>query len=135
MNTVDESILIDQDVVNQVFLDCLCTPREFEQMDKDHENCLIVESRFGRYLFNIGRLEAQREQIKTWLEALPRVFFEENGAPFSVAFYQENGPVWAGIPMRIDQLFAMGQGLDLVVLLPESNPQPNQNQAWYKIIH
>ena len=109
-------LLIDPKEVNEVFLSCLYTEREIEDVEGVPEGAVLVEGIQNKFGFHPGRLEENREKVKKWLEALPRKFRRDVGGGWSFlkACDQQNGVQWTGFHERMDQLFCLGIGLGMV---------------------
>jgi len=102
-------LLIDPDEVEAAFHDCLIT-----RDDDDTVAVICVEGIASSFELHAGRLREKREQIKAWLLALPYGFREPGGSWFFNASRQANGRQWSESQDRIEQLFLLGMGLDLI---------------------
>lgn len=108
-------LVIDPEQVDGVFIDCLYKSDELEGVEGAPEGAVIVQGIVHMFGFNPERLENKREQVKTWLAALPHEFRKSGGGGWSFlnACNQANGVQWTGLHQRMEQLFALGIGLEL----------------------
>jgi hypothetical protein len=109
--------LIDPEALNLVFLYCLFSKEEIN--DGIPENAVKVEGIVRSFGFHPDRLEKQRETVKDWLLTLPQEFRKEvaGGWSFLNACQDKNGSQWTDLHVRMDELFCIGMGLNLVRLL------------------
>jgi hypothetical protein len=114
---LSDELVIDPDEVEQALRDCLYRPEELGGLDPEAPppGTVIVEGVMSRYGFHPERLEAKREQVTTWLRALPHQFRRTGGGGWSFlnACNQENGRQWTGLHQRMEQLFCLAIGLGL----------------------
>lgn len=106
--------LIDAEQVSALFLSLLFT--EAELPPKEYVTAEGITFKVG---FHPGRLQAAQAQIITWLDALPRQFWNVErggggGWSFLSACNDRNDVQWTGFHERMDQLFAMGQAIGYV---------------------
>lgn len=104
--------LINADEVEAAFRDCL-----FDE-DEPMEPRVEVEGILHTFGFHPERLESHRAQVARWLSDLPTEFRSteyggEGGWTFMNACQDRNNVQWTGLHQRMDQLFALGQGLGL----------------------
>lgn len=108
---------IDPEGVQAAFLDCLFTPEEVDGAAAVPIGAVVVEGILGKFGFHPGRLEGHRPLIFGWLCALPVQFQKSGGGGWSFlqACMDRDGEQWTGFHQRMDQLFCLGMGLNLVV--------------------
>ena len=110
-------LTINPDEVEQAFLDCLYKQGELEGLPPGEApvGVVAVESIMGKYGFHPERLESRRQQVATWLSALPTEFHSSGGGGWSFlnACNQADGQQWTGLHRRMEQLFCLGMGLGL----------------------
>jgi hypothetical protein len=109
---------IDPEAVYRAFLDCLFRPDEVRE-GKIPENAVMVEAIRGKFGLHPERLESHRSEVRAWLALLPRQFRKSGGGGWSFlnACDQEGGAQWTGLHERMEQLCAMGIGLNLAQFL------------------
>lgn len=106
--------LIDQNRVNELFEKCICD---------DTKQHMLVEGIKKTYLLSYAVLEANREEILAMLDNLPNEFKATGGKGASLlnACDDKTGQQWASTYDRIEQLFLLGMGLNVVqYLLPRA---------------
>jgi len=111
-----EELLINAQEVERAFLDCLYKEEELKGVEGAPEGTVIVEGIMNKLGFHPGRLEEKRAKVTEWLKTLPHQFRKNGGGGWSFlnACNQENGVQWTGFHQRMDQLFCLGMGLELV---------------------
>lgn len=113
-------LIIDPEQVNEVFLGVLFTESEVKDMEGETpEGAIVVAGIRHRFGLHPERLEEKRDQVRSWLAALPHQFHanggdDSGGWSFLNACNQENGVQWTGLHVRMEQLFCLGMGLGLV---------------------
>lgn len=111
-------LLIDPEEVDKAFNQCFYTEKEITSFvdGKLPEDAVIVEGIVNKFAFHPRRLEAQRGKVAGWLKLLPNKFKKNGGGgcSFLQACVQEDGRQWTGLHLRMEQLFCLGMGLDLV---------------------
>lgn len=110
--------LIDPELVNTTFLDCLFRPEEIINGETPAE-AVIVEGILTKFGFHPQRLESHRAEVANWLLALPQEFMRSRGGGWSFlnACNDRTGAQWTDFHQRMDQLFSMGIGLGLASYL------------------
>jgi len=118
MTEQTEDIIIDPQEVEKAFLDCLYKEEEIKNIDRDLvlKDAITVEGITHKIGFHPDRLEEKRNMVTEWLNALPHQFHKNSGGGWSFlnACNQENGVQWTGLHQRMEQLFCLGIGLNLV---------------------
>ena len=109
---------IDPNAVEKAFMDCLFRDEEITP-GQVPEGAVLVDGIVGRFGFHPGRLASHTEEVTNWLLALNHTFRKSKGGGWSFlnACEDEDGNQWTGLHQRMEQLFALGLGLDLVTLL------------------
>ncbi len=107
-------LLIDPDEVEAAFHYCRLTPKEEAELERAPIGIACVDGITKRFRLHLDRLREKREKIKAWLLALPYGFRKPGGSWFLNASRQANGRQWSESQDRIEQLFLLGMGLDLV---------------------
>lgn len=99
--------------VEEIFLDCFF--KEGEPTDVR----VVVEGITAFYGFHPERLESHKEDVRELLAQLPDEFHAETGGGWSFlnACNNRDGELWTGDHMTMEQLFALGVALELVVCL------------------
>src|SRR4249920_3878410 len=108
--------LIDAGEVERIFWDCLTNPSE------DPAECKIAEGVLHPVALSPVKLEEHRQRIEHMLTGLPLGFFSVasgggGGWSFLMACDDRNGVQWTGLHLTMEQLFQLGQGLDVAVCL------------------
>ena len=105
---------IDASEVEKTLRDCLFLDSELVD-GKVPEGAVIVDGIMNEWGFNPARLENHREQVKTWLAALPPQFRRSSGGGWSFlnACMTDEDEQWGEHP-DMDNLFSLGIGLGLV---------------------
>lgn len=106
--------MIDLEVVNEVFMDCLHRPEEVPNAQIPAD-AVVVEGILNTFAFHRERLESHRAEVQAWLALLPIAFRKNGGGGWSFlnACNQEGGEQWTGLHRRMDQLFTLAIGLGL----------------------
>jgi hypothetical protein len=109
-------LLIDPEEVEAIFSYCLYKTEELGKGGKAPEDAKVVDGIAGKVYLHPGRLEVYRNQVKTWLSALPHEFRRNSGGGWSFleACYQSDGKQWTGLQLRMGQLFYLVLGLGIV---------------------
>jgi len=118
MSSTTEELVIDPQAVEKAFFECLYKSEEIKDLKEGEapEGVVLVEGIQEKFGFHPGRLEEQRFRVVEWLKALPHQFRQDGGGSFLNACNQENGVRWTGLHQRMEQLFCLGLGLELVEL-------------------
>lgn len=100
--------LINSDEVMLIFNACCSMP-------VDANNILQVDGILKPFIFNKTILDQHKEQIRTWLAALPEQFQAEQGGGWSFlnACNDKNNVLWTGFHHVMDKLFCLGIALGL----------------------
>lgn len=109
-------LLINPQEVEAAFVECLYREKELEGVDGVPKGTVVVEGIVSKVGFHPDRLEEKRAKVTEWLKVLPHTFRKNGGGGWSFlnACNQENGVQWTGLHQRMEQLFCLGIGLDLV---------------------
>jgi hypothetical protein len=105
---------IDPEKVQEVFFDSLF--RDEEVNNGKNPEMVKVEGIRLTLGFHPGRLEIHRAEVLNWLTYLPLQFRKSSGGGWSFlnACQDINDEQWTGLHERMEQLFCLGLGLDLV---------------------
>ena len=92
---------------------------------KPPDGAILVKGIISQFGFNPERLEAQREKVKGWLQALPEAFQQARGGGWSFlnACNDANGEQW-GEHKDMEALFCLGIALGL------AEWQPREREMW-----
>lgn len=103
---------IDANEVEKVYVDCLVESATM----LESLGVVAVEGVLHKHAFLREQLDGHRETIVGWLRQMPDEFHESRGSGWSFmnACNTKDGEQWTGLHQRMDQLFAMGQGLGVV---------------------
>ena len=100
--------------VKKVFDECLTETAE-------QENAVKVEGIVRAFAFDSAKLKEHTESIFDMLRELPKEFMQNSGGGYSflMACNDKDGNQWTGLHERMEQLFALGIGIEKVkCLLP-----------------
>jgi hypothetical protein len=102
--------------VEEILVDCLYNSDEVSGDSEVPEGAVTAEGILRTYAFHPERLESHREEITAMLKELPEQFKRSGGGGWSFlnACDDRNGVQWTGLHLRMEQLFCLGIGLDLV---------------------
>lgn len=107
---------LSADEVNKTFLGCLFTDEEVKEVAPELPKELIKAEGVNMHIgFHSGRLNENRELIRSMLMELPETFYKSSGGGWSFlnACLDKHGNHWAEHP-TMDELFTLGIGLGLV---------------------
>lgn len=124
--------LINSDEVMQVFDACHVQP------EKELPDMVKVEGIISVFYFKKSELSRHKEQVKTWLAALPEYFQAEQGGGWSFLYacQDRNGVQWTGFHHVMDKLFSLGIALELVqYCLPREYWEHMPGGVPYMVIH
>jgi hypothetical protein len=111
---VEKILAIDSEQVHNTFLSCLYKKEEITD-GQTPEGTVIVEGVMAKIGFQPIRLESTRQQVISWLQALPHEFRKDDGGGWSFlnGCILEGGEQWTGMQLIVDELFCLGMGLGL----------------------
>lgn len=120
------TLLINQEAVEAAFRACLYNKDELQGAEP-LSDAILVESVMGTIAFHPQRLQSFKQQVETWLKALPHTFQKDHGGGMSLfnACVQDDGEQWTGFHQRCEQLFCLGIGLGLAQLMLPRELWPN----------
>lgn len=100
---------LSSETVENVFLKCLF------QDGEDTTNAVMVDGVVRNYGFHPERLEQERGTIARLLDELQDEFKDSVGGGFTFlsACNDKHGEQWTGLHSIMEQLFALGMGLNL----------------------
>lgn len=107
-------MLIDTKELDTAFRSCLYDNDEIKEPGKVPADAVVVPGITRTFGFHPGRLEATREKVRGWLDALPETFKQNSGGgyTFLAACEDKEGNQW-GEHQNMEQLFCLGIGLKL----------------------
>jgi len=99
-----DTVVLDPERVNAVFLDCLF--KDYE----DTSDMVVAEGIVNDVGFHPERLESHRVEIEAMLDELPDEFKKSEGGGWSFlnACNDKQGNQWTGLHQRMGQLFQLG---------------------------
>jgi len=114
------SVLIDPKEVYNTLLDCFYTREELIGIEGKPKDAIMVKSISWNLGLHPDRLEAKREQVKTWLEVLPKSFRQNvcGCRPFLNAAFQEDKIQWTNSLLSIEELLVLATALRLATPSP-----------------
>lgn len=107
-------MIIDPEAIQAVIVDCLFASHD-ELLATPEALVVRVEGILRDFVFKRERLESHRGAVESWLRLLPKGFRRDHGGggSFLNACNQEDGELWTGLHIRMEELLVLGIGLGL----------------------